>query len=144
MIKNKLTTLISTRFLRYVIVGGISFIGDYATFLVFYYVLHSGTALAAPAGLVVGFVINFTLNKAWSFENKGHDTKLVLTQVGMYVTLVVINTIFTYFFVELLKNADLLAPKYSKLLASILIIAWNYIIYKKIIFRSEPRESLVD
>lgn len=139
MIKNKLATLVGMNFVRYVVVGAVSFVGDYATFITFYYVLHTGTAIAAPAGLVAGFILNFALNKLWSFQNKDTAPKQVAKQVVQYVFLVGINTVFTYYFVETLRTADIIAPKFSKVLASVLIVAWNYIIYKKIIFNSREK-----
>ncbi len=110
---------------------------DYLVFVFLYYGIHTGTAIAAPVGLTVGFVSNFILNKLWSFSSRMLNSKQVLKQAVFYVSLVIFNSFFTYLFIEWMKNMNLLEPKFSKLLATAIITLWNYIIYKRIIFKSE-------
>lgn len=134
---NKLIHFIAPSLLRYIIVGFVSLTADYIVFMLLYRLFDINTAVAVPAGLTVGLVVNFMLNKLWSFNNRDHLIKQYAKQVIYYLVLVIINSIFTYFFIELLKTNNLLEPEFSKLFATAIITLWNYVLYTKIIFRSD-------
>lgn len=122
------------KFIKYILVGIISLFVDYGIFIGLYYGLHSGTAVAAPVGLIAGLLVNFFLNKSWSFRGAQYIHN-VIGQAFMYIVLVIINSAFTYYFIEHLKNNSLIEPNIGKLLSTGCVAIWNYVIYKKIIFR---------
>lgn len=134
---NKLIHFIAPSLLRYTIVGFVSLTADYIVFMLLYRLFGINTAIAVPAGLTVGLVVNFMLNKLWSFGNRDHLIKQYIKQVIYYIVLVIINSVFTYFFIELLRINNLLDPEFSKLFATAITTLWNYVLYKKIIFRSD-------
>lgn len=134
---DKLTRIITPSLMRYIVVGFASLTADYFIFIVFYYALHLGTAIAAPTGLVVGLVINFTLNKLWSFKNYEVNNRTLARQLLFYMLLVIVNSIFTYYFIEIFKISSILEPKISKLIATAIITLWNYALYNKLIFKLE-------
>jgi putative flippase GtrA len=137
----KIRIYITPNIIKYLAVGIGSFMADYCIFLTLYYVLGFSTAVAAPVGLVVGLIVNFTINKIWSFGNREIKKKDLIRQLTYYVLLVAFNSMFTYMFIEWLKNSHDVEPRISKLLASVCTILWNYIIYKKIIFKPNvPKE----
>ena len=137
----KIRIYITPNIIKYLAVGIGSFIADYCIFLTLYYALGFSTAVAAPVGLVVGLIVNFTINKIWSFGNREIKKKDLIRQLTFYVLLVVFNSMFTYIFIEWLKYSYDVEARISKLLASVCTILWNYIIYKKIIFKPNvPKE----
>lgn len=138
---HKLRTYITPSIIKYLVVGVGSLMADYSIFLILYYALGVGTAIAAPAGLVVGLVVNFVINKMWSFSNLEIKKKDLVRQATYYVFLVGFNSLFTYLLIEWLKHSYNVEPRFSKLIASACTILWNYVIYKKIIFKPNvPKE----
>lgn len=128
--------LLTPPMFRYAVVGVTSLVADYLVFLTLYYIFDTGTAVAAPAGIILGLIVNFILNKLWSFDNQESSKKNVTKQIVLYLLLVLVNILFTYFLIETLKNAFNFEPKHIKLLASACTIMWNYTIYQKIIFKN--------
>lgn len=138
---HKLKNYMTPSIIKYLVVGVGSLIADYSIFLVLYYVLNTGTAVAAPVGLIVGLVVNFVANKIWSFSNQEIKKKDLVRQAVYYGVLVGCNSLFTYVLIEVFKRNYGIEPRFSKLIASACTILWNYIIYKKIIFKPNvPKE----
>lgn len=126
--------------IRYLSVGVGSLVVDYLVFLMLYYVFNTGSAIAVPSGLIVGLVVNFILNKLWSFGDKDITDNIILKQAFFYIVLVLINSLFTYFLVELFRKNLNIEPKVTKLIASACTILWNYLIYQKIIFKNPKKQ----
>lgn len=122
--------------LRYFSVGVGSLVVDYLVFLLLYYTFNAGSAIAVPSGLIIGLIVNFVLNKLWSFGNKDIKNNTIVKQALFYIILVIINSFFTYYLVEIFKNSFSIEPKVTKLIASACTILWNYFIYQKIIFKN--------
>ena len=119
----------------YIASGVGAVIVDYTTFITAYYVFRLPVALAAPAGLTVGFIASFLLNKLWTFKRKTRSTKKeTTTQVMLYFLLFLLNNLFTIYFIKLLFSLGV-SVAIGKLMSTGMITLWNYILYKKIIFR---------
>ena len=125
--------------IKYLVSGIASLAADYGTFLFLYYVTGLGLGISVPAGLATGLVASFLLNKFWAFEatKRPSQHKLIL-QMIMYGVLVAFNTAFTYYFVKILLSYGTPASV-SKLLAVVITVCWNYIIYKRVIFKEAAR-----
>lgn len=122
---------------RYLIAGFIAFLVDFLTFRTLYVVLNIDIKLSAAAGIILGFITSFILQKFWSF--KGSHTKKVSLQIAIYVLLTLINTLFTEFVVLSLEKTSLPHPaELGKILATCFIVIWNFAIFKLILFK-EPR-----
>ena len=139
MSRNKLLNIDPKAAVRYLSVGVGSLVVDYLVFLMLYYVFNTGSAIAVPSGLIVGLIVNFILNKLWSFGDKNTSESKLAKQIILYIFLVIFNSLFTYILVESFKNHFDFEPKFTKLLASACTILWNYFIYQKVIFK-KPKE----
>lgn len=127
--------LLSKPFLRYVFVGGISFLADYGTFLLCAKVLHTQLYIAVPVSLIVGLIVNFILNKVWTFGHQsGSTAKGTFIQIAKYGVLLIINSVFSYYFIKLAYTGFGIDESITKIIANVLIVGWNYLIYQKIIF----------
>ena len=79
-----------------------------------------------------GLATSFTLNKLWSFE--GQQKYSGNKQFIIYFSLAMFNLIFTSIFIK--QSVELgLYPSLAKFLSMIMIVVWNFIIFKKIIFK---------
>lgn len=130
-----LKKIFSHSFVRYVIVGLISVGVDYGVLLVAYRALDVDLAVATTTGFVVGLIVNFLLNKFWSF-NTSHDKQQTARQAVLVGLLVVFNLIVTNLVVIYLEKINI-GPEISKVITTGMITLWNYVLYKKYIFK-EP------
>lgn len=120
--------------IKYLSVGVVSVTVDYGLLLLFYRVLGIPLETATATAFIVGLVVNFVLNRMWSFNAKpGRDN--AIRQGVLYGILVLLNTVFTVLVVGSVSSYWNIPPEISKPVCVLLTTAWNYILYKKIIFK---------
>lgn len=124
---------ITKKLILYIISGLSSLAIDYSTFIILLFLFNAPSYIAAPLGLISGMISGFILNKYFTFKEKNTFQKNTSKQITLYIALFVFNNLFTIYFIEALKYLNIL-PTVSKLIATIIIVLWNYIIYKKYIF----------
>ena len=117
---------------RYLILGGLAFSVEYASFSVMYYVLGWNVNIANAASFTLALITSFAGNRAWTFRS-GNYAKNVLHQFILYVSLALINLALTLGIVALLQAANV-QPMYGKLIAMALTSLWNFAIFKFKIF----------
>lgn len=133
---------ISASLIKYIGVGLISVGVDYGLLIVLYRLVGLALDSATAIAFIAGLLVNFSLNRLWVFESK-KDGKSTLLQVVLYGVLVLINTGFTVFVVTYSSDHLAIAPELSKPVCVAITTVWNYILYKKIIFRQSDSSSLV-
>src|SRR5690348_4217888 len=79
---------------KYISVGLISVTVDYGMLLILYRLLSVPLEVATAVAFILGLIVNFILNRVWSFEVKS-DKRGTIRQAVLYGLLVLINTIFT-------------------------------------------------
>ena len=119
---------------KYICVGIVSIIVDYGLLLLFYRALGVPLEAATAAAFIIGLVVNFMLNRLWSFNAKP-GRRNAIRQVVLYGILVLLNTLFTVFVVGLASDQWNIPPEISKPVCVLITTVWNYILYKKIIFK---------
>lgn len=123
--------------LRYIIVGGTSYARELTVLLLLVHVFHFNTTLAVSIGFWLGLVISFLLQKFLAFKNTDTHARRLTIQTVYYALLVLFNYGFTLLFVHLLE--PFIDLSIARTLALIITTAWNYIIYKKVIFTEVKR-----
>jgi putative flippase GtrA len=90
---------------KFGIVGGLSFFLD----LSIYYTLSQflPTYIAKSTAILLATVLNYQLNKAWTWGQKDRDNKRLLKYVLLYALSGTMNVISNEFFLVVLPNADL-------------------------------------
>lgn len=125
-----LAALLRSSLVRYLVVGGLSF-GVDAGILV---TLHEGAGapllLAATVAFWTALLVNFTLNRVWSFGGV-EDVKVSFVK---YLTLVGANYLGT---LAILSIGTRLGVHYvaAKAVATATTVCWNYIAYRLWVFR---------
>jgi putative flippase GtrA len=107
---------------KFGIVGGLSFLLD----LSIYYTLSQflPTYIAKSTAILLATVLNYQLNKAWTWGQKDRDNKRLAKYVLLYVLSGSMNVISNEFFLVLLPNAELvLHIDYPKQMLNIPIFA---------------------
>jgi putative flippase GtrA len=123
--------------LRYLIVGfstvGLEFVNLrlFTEYIGLWYLASNTIAY------IISFVFNFFLNRFWSFKSSGN----IKRQLLIYGVLFIINLALSNLVMYLLT--DILGIMYmiSKIFSVGLVVSWNFIIYKKIIFTESNSSS---
>ena len=137
MISRLIQHIKTSTLLRYIIVGGTSYAIELSVLLLLVRVFDFNTTLAVSIGFWLGLVISFLLQKFLAFKNTDTRAKRLTIQTVYYALLVLFNYGFTLLFVHLLE--PFIDLSIARTLALIITTAWNYIIYKKVIFTEVKR-----
>ena len=137
MISRLIRQVKTSTLLRYIIVGGTSYAIELSVLLLLVHVLHFNTTLAVSIGFWLGLVISFLLQKFLAFKNTDTRARRLTIQTVYYALLVLFNYGFTLLFVHLLE--PFIDLSIARTLALIITTAWNYVIYKKVIFTEVKR-----
>ena len=122
------------RTVRYLLVGFLTFLAEYSTFLFLNQSFHIDYRLTNIGSMIVAVVVNFSLNKLFVFnESAVVSNGKTLVQFTKYIVLFLCNMLLSTVAIWLLVRVGIRAYQ-AKLLSTCLIVAWTYIIYKKAIF----------
>jgi len=93
---------------------------------------HIEVYVAATLSFSASLIVNFLLNKYWSFAVRSYTSQ----QIVMYSILVGINYLVGLALIDLATSngASYIA---GKLCALVLTTIWNYFLYKKVIFANK-------
>jgi putative flippase GtrA len=121
---------------RFIIVGGVSFAIDLGLLMLLHEVFGAELWLATPIAFLTSLAFNFALQRIFTFRAKNGTSVSFLK----YCLLVVFNT----FAVDVIVNViDWLGAGYQvgKVVSTIMITAWNFLLYKHWIFRAASAEA---
>ena len=147
MNRERLTAL-AAEFLRYVLVGGIAFVADWGTLVIFReYLLNGGSswelALCTALGFVTGLVVNYVLSVLFVFRKA--DNKSSGKSAGAFVVFALVGIVglgltelVMYIGVYLLKWNY----KLTKVLVAGAVLVWNYLGRKILVFGKTKRNEL--
>jgi putative flippase GtrA len=120
------------RITEYLVSGGAYFWSGYIAFFVFYRSLHWTLFPAKILADVVGWVINYILQRYWVFNNaalKKHKTEVT----GRYIVITLVDFIVDYIIVDALKDAGL-TPYLGQFVSAGFFTIWNYFWYRFWVF----------
>lgn len=124
---------------RYVAIGGLSFLIDFGLVALLHEVAGLPVWLAAAAGFLASFVFNYFLQRMFSFGSRTpHGGALV-----RYSLLVGVNTLITVGIVTLL-DLTVVGWAVGKVFATIVTTFGNYFAYRYWVFpshRADPEEE---
>lgn len=130
--RRTISRLYRNSMLRYLLIGGCSFLIDFGIL----FVLHEnfGIQLWISTGLafLASFFFNYSLQRLFSFSSKSsHGLSL-----AKYIGLVIFNTIATIGIVAILDHY--LAWQIGKIVSTIATTGWNYLAYRYLVFVDRP------
>lgn len=128
------TPFLSRSLVRYVLTGGVGFLVEIAVILLFVHVLRTSAIIAVAVSFWVGLIASFLMQKLFTFRNAERTAQALTRQTALFAVLVVVNYLFTLLFVALVNPIwDL--PTVTRACALLITTAWNYFVYKHVIFR---------
>ena len=98
---------------------------------------------ANTASTTVAFVFSFIMNRKYTFKPSGQNIKRELamfigvTLFGLWVLQNIVITLVTPF-IKSLGFDENSALVLAKLLATVVSLVWNYIMYDKVVFKNKP------
>ena len=117
--------------IRYLLVGFSSFALDYGIFALLYRGFGVMEVVANSVSVFIAFWYNFLLNRWWSFGSE----EAMGRQMMQYLLLMLFNMGFSNLFIYITHQWVGLNPMFGKILAMAMIVLWNFVIYKMVIFR---------
>ena len=121
-----------TRFAEYMVSGGAYFWTGYFILNYLYYGLHWGLWWATMLSNVIGWTVNYMLQRFWVFNSKTlKDHKTQVT--SRYIVITLVDFILNYFILYGLKLVGI-TPAIGQFISSAFFTVWNYIWYKFWVF----------
>jgi putative flippase GtrA len=125
-----ITYLYNHRFMRYLFVGGSTFVIDLGLLIFLREKVHLRLVAATTFSYWTSITYNFCLNRWWTFS-ASENTSLKKHLVS-YAVLLGFNYIFTVFFVS--TFSQFINYSLAKIISVAIQMTWTYYIYKKYIF----------
>ena len=138
--KRYITKIIATQSFRYIAVGGSAFVAEYIIFALLMNLLlvPSVLVIAQTISFSCGLGISFFGNKFITFSDTTKTYKhSASSQFFKYATLAVTNLVLTNIFIYGAVNIYGIAPLFAKILVMFAVVSWNFLIFQKIIFKTE-------
>lgn len=118
------------QFIKYLVTGFTTFTIEY----ILYRILISFMNLYIGNAIVFAFIfwLNFLLNRIWSFNSKSDFKKQLLSYGILFcINLVIANILLLYILTDVVG----IHQHYSKILMMGAVVSWNFVLYKKIIYK---------
>jgi putative flippase GtrA len=119
------------QFKRYVITGLASFTLEYLLFFILYRRVGLWYISANAVVYVTIFWFNFLMNRYWSFKSGGSLRR----QLMLYCILFVFNLGAITVLMYLLSDVAGITPMISKIAVMGAVVLWNFVLYKKVIYK---------
>jgi putative flippase GtrA len=117
-------------FVRYLVVGGSTFVLDFGTLVLLHGKLGFGIAASTSVAYWLSIIYNFILNRYWTFDAREKES--LQRHITTYFMLLIVNYFFAVTFVSFMS--DHINYIYAKAIAVIIQMIWTYPVYKKLIF----------
>jgi putative flippase GtrA len=115
-------------FVRYLAVGGTTFVIDVGLLFLLHGKAKVNVAIAASISYWVSIAYNFILNRYWTFDAREKES--LRRHIVIYGLLLILNYTFVVIVVSLASRHYIVA----KIIAVLIQMIWTYPVYKKVIF----------
>ena len=124
------------QFFRYIFVGGIATIIDWGVLFLLTDIAHLYHLISAIISFFAGLFTNFLLSKLLVFKASEARVNTTLEFVG-YAIIGAIGLGMTELIIFLFTDCLNLHYMLSKVIATIVVLAWNYIARKKLLYKEK-------
>jgi putative flippase GtrA len=123
----------------YLISGGAYFATGYIVFFICDKGLHLNLWWAKLSANIIGWIINYILQRYWVFNNK-HLSSQKIEVTYRYVIITAIDFVIDYLIVRELKTNGL-TPYLGQFVSAGFFTVWNYYWYKYWVFPNKSKKS---
>lgn len=120
------------QFAEYMIAGGAYFWVGYGAFFILDKGLHQNLFVTTMVSNVIGWTVNFLLQRYWVFKNPHHSEHMGQT-TGRYVFITLVDFGLNYLILAGLKNVGI-TPYIGQFISSGFFTVWNYLWYRFWVF----------
>lgn len=113
--------------IRFIIVGGISFVIDYMGLYILTEYVDINYLISSSISFTIAVIVNYILSVKFVFEEAKNGYKQLILFIISSIIALFLNQICMWFFVEIITLHYMI----SKILATIIVTIWNYITKKK-------------
>lgn len=117
-------------FVRYLFVGGTTFIIDFGILVTLHGHLKLNLGASTSVAYWISIMYNFVLNRYWTFDVREKES--LARHITTYMILLVFNYLFTVTFVSIVGTK--INYIVAKAMAVAIQMTWTYAVYKKYIF----------
>lgn len=139
-IKSWVLNLYRHHFVRYLFVGGTTFIIDFGLLFLLHDTIGTTITFATSAAYWISIIYNFVINRHWTFD--ANEKANLKRHITTYFILLVANYFFAVIFVAIVSN--FMYFLLAKALAVIIQMTWTYYLYKNYIFIKSKNKSPLD
>ncbi len=119
------------QFIRYLITGFSTFGIEYLIFYSMFVMMGVSELIANSVSIAIVFWFNYLVNRFWSFKSKEKITKQVMQYGVLFFVNIGVSNLFMYYASTLLG----VSPLISKAIIMVFIVAWNFVLYKTVIYK---------
>jgi putative flippase GtrA len=130
--KSKQNRKLLIQFVEYMVSGGVYFWVGYGILLYLYNILGWSLWWATIVSNVVGWSVNFMLQRYWAFNNKSlkkHQTEVT----SKYIFITLVDFVLNYFILFGLNKVGIV-PAIGQFISSAFFTVWNYLWYRFWVF----------
>ncbi|TFD32752.1 GtrA family protein [Cryobacterium sp. TMT1-62] len=128
-VPSRLQLFVNHSAMRYLVIGGASFLIDFGLLALFFQAFAWPLWLATGAAFLISFVFNYLLQRAFSFSSQATHA----TALSKYLFLLAFNTAATIGIVWLIDMTGW-GWGAGKVVATIITTGWNYFVYRYWVF----------
>ncbi len=131
-----------SRLRNYMFIGLLAFTVEYLSFIFLFSSLKIDATVAQPLSFLVGLSVSFIGSRFFTFKPSKDETHAnnSASQAASFLALGLVNTSVSTALMVLFATYMGVSPKVAKVLIMGMIVAWNYFILGKLIFKTEPAD----
>ena len=122
-----------TQLFRYAIVGGVSFVVDYGLLYLLTERVGLHYILSATISFITGLIVNYLISIHWVFRT--HKLQNRTTEFLLYAIIGIVGLFFNNLLLYVFTDCVQLHYLISKLVAAAIVLIWNFVGRKWILFR---------
>lgn len=127
------TSNLSIQAFRYVLAGGLAYIIDYSSLIVFTEIFKLYYLTSAAVAFFLGSIISYALNITWVFDKRTFNNKYL--EISIFVLIGVIGLFLNHYCIWFFTENVNLHYLYSKIIATVVVFIVNFFTRKYILFR---------
>lgn len=122
-----------TQATRYLLVGLAAYIVDFGLLIFFTEVFNIFYLISATASFLIGILVNYWLSIRWVFPSRNLKNRYL--EFGGFAVVGIVGLFLNDFLILLITQKAGLNYIVSKLLASVMVLIWNFVARKYTLFR---------
>ncbi|WP_238884722.1 GtrA family protein [Clostridium sp. YIM B02551] len=118
------------QFGKYLLVGGSTALFELLLYTFFRKIIYLDLLISNISAVFIATVFNFIINRGWAFKNSSN----IYRSIVLYIILFIANTTFSTNAIAFMVSLGVL-DIIAKFITMCMITLWNFILYRKVIFK---------